>query len=179
MAAVRRRTAFGALFVYGGVMIALTMLKVFFAIGHLWRPENQRTRSLELVPLAEAFRGSSWFAPFFDGIGNIAFFVPLGMLLYIIVGSGLNPLRRVTLVGAAVSLCIEILQYVFALGHSDVTDILFNTFGAFLGAWFARFCGPRFHRLWVGLSFLLGAVFLVLVGLGDRLGDAEKIVELR
>ncbi|MCK7637832.1 VanZ family protein [Corynebacterium sp. P7202] len=179
MVTVHRKTAFGALFVYTGVMLALTMFKAFFVIGHLWRPENQRTRSLELVPLAEAFRGSSWFAPLFDGIGNVAFFVPFGVLLYIILGSGSNPLRRVTLVGAAVSLGIEMLQYVFALGHSDVTDILFNTLGAFLGAGFARLCGPRFHRWWVGLSFLLGAVFLVLVGLGDRLGDPEKIVELR
>ncbi|MEZ2122138.1 MULTISPECIES: VanZ family protein [unclassified Corynebacterium] len=175
----KQAAALVALIIYSGVMVSLTMLKAFFVIGLLWRPENQRVRSLEFMPFAEVFRGTSWFAPVFDGVGNIAFFVPFGVLLYILIGDHHHALRRVTLVGVAVSLCIEIVQYVLVLGHSDVTDLLFNTLGAFLGASFARLCGPRFHGLWITLAFLLGAVFIVLVGFGEHLGDADKVIELR
>ncbi|STC80703.1 hypothetical membrane protein [Corynebacterium ulcerans] len=52
-----------------------------------------------------------------------------------------------------------------------------NTLGAFVGALFAKMLGPRFFRLWVWLAILLGLVFAVLVGLGERLGDPDKIVK--
>lgn len=41
------------------------------------------------------------------------------------------------MVGAAVSLVIEITQFIFASGYSDVDDLIFNTAGAALGGWAA------------------------------------------
>lgn len=89
-----------------------------------------------------------------------------------------RPLLTTVLVGAATSLAIEIAQYVFALGYSDVDDLLMNTLGAFLGALVAHLLGPRWDRVWIGLALALGMVFAVLVGLGERLGGLEKIVEV-
>ena len=175
----RRVAAVAALVVYCAVMISLTMLKAFFVIGLLWRPEAQRGRSVEWLPLAEALRGGSWFAPLFDGLGNIAFFVPFGVLLYVLVDHHSRAVLRVTLSGAALSLGIEVAQYVFALGHSDVGDLVFNTLGAAVGGWIARLCGHRAYPVWIGLALALGAVFTVLVILGERLGDPQKVVELR
>ena len=37
-----RAWAAAALIAYGAVVVALTMLKAFFVIGMLWRPEAQR-----------------------------------------------------------------------------------------------------------------------------------------
>ena len=70
-----------ALVGYAAVILALTTLKAFFQIGYLWKPENQRTRELLLVPFEMARRSTTWFGPVFDYVGNVAFFVPLGMLL--------------------------------------------------------------------------------------------------
>lgn len=86
--------------------------------------------------------------------------------------------RGTVLVGFLTSLAIEIAQYVFALGYSDIDDLLMNTLGAFLGALVARAFGPRWHKVWISLALALGVVFAVLVGLGERLGDSDKVVDV-
>src|SRR5699024_5334137 len=80
-----------ALLVYGSVVISLTMLKAFFVIGLLWVPEAQRGRSVEWVPFAQFRDAQSWFGPLFDALGNLAFFVPLGVLLFILVEHRARP----------------------------------------------------------------------------------------
>lgn len=159
-------------------MIALTMLKSFFVIGMLWQPEAQRGRSVELVPFAQFWAADSWFGPLFDAFGNLAFFVPWGVLLFIFLERWSRPLLAVAASGAVTSAVVETTQYIFALGHSDVTDFVFNTVGALTGAAIARHFGRRFYPLWIGLAVVLGVVFAVLVILGSRLGDPGKVVDL-
>ena len=177
-----------ALLVYSAVMVSLTMLKAFFVIGLLWRTEAHRNRSLELVPFNEYAETGTWFAPLFGYGGNFAFFVPFGVLFYVLLRNSRrtprrnsrrrNTVVRVVVAGALFSLAIEICQYVFALGYSDVDDLIFNTLGALTGAVIAKLAGPRFHPLWVWLALLLGVVFAVLVAAGPRLGDPEKVVDI-
>ncbi|PLV99277.1 hypothetical protein BRL53_08395 [Corynebacterium ulcerans] len=162
-------------------MVSLTMLKAFYRIGYLWDPAAHRNRSVELVPFNEVMSNSNWFIPVFGYGGNIAFFVPFGMLAYVwfhqLRGAGTRMVLWSTLTGFLVSLAIEVSQFLFSLGYSDIDDLLMNTLGAFVGALFAKMLGPRFFRLWVWLAILLGLVFAVLVGLGERLGDPDKIVK--
>lgn len=173
-----RRWALLALLGYGAVMLALTMLKAFFVIGMLWRPGDQRGRSVELVPFAQFWAAQSWFGPLFDALGNLAFFVPLGVLLYILLDHRSRPILVVVATAAVTSASVEVLQYVFALGHSDVTDLLFNTTGALLGAVVARLCGRRLYPVWIGLALVLVVVFAVLAILGPQLGDPGRVDEL-
>ncbi len=175
------KLALVALIVYSAVMVSLTMLKAFYRIGYLWDPAAHRNRSVELVPFNEVMSNSNWFIPVFGYGGNIAFFVPFGMLAYVWFhqsrGAGTRMVLWSTLTGFLVSLAIEVSQFLFSLGYSDIDDLLMNTLGAFVGALFAKMLGPRFFRLWVWLAILLGLVFAVLVGLGERLGDPDKIVK--
>ena len=166
-----------ALVGYGAVVVALTMLKAFFVIGLLWRPEVQRGRSIEWVPLALYRDSTTWFGPLFDYAGNMAFFIPIGILAYILLEHRRRAVSLVVVVGLALSAAIETLQYVLALGHSDISDLLFNTAGALVGAVIARLCGRRFYPVWIGLALAAAAVFAVLVVLGPRLGDPDKVVE--
>lgn len=166
-----------ALLGYVGVIVALTCLKAFYQIGLLWRPENQRVRELRLIPLERFFSGNSVIAPLFDVLGNLAFFLPLGALVLILGYS----VRRATLAGFLLSLGVEIAQYTFAVGRTDINDLIFNTLGALVGAWCADAVrSPRWRVRWhafiVGLSTAAVAVFIVLVILGPALGDPEKIV---
>lgn len=167
-----------ALVAYGAVVVALTMLKAFFVIGMLWRPEAQRNRSMEWTPFALFRDAETWFGPLFDGLGNLAFFVPLGVLLYILLEGRERALVVVVITAAVTSAAIETLQYVFALGHSDVTDLMFNAAGALVGAVIARACGRRAYPVWIGLALVTALVFAALVALGPRLGDPEKVVEM-
>ena len=166
-----------ALVGYGAVVVALTMLKAFFVIGLLWRPESQRGRSIEWMPLALYRDSPTWFGPLFDYLGNMAFFIPIGIVTYILLEHRRRAVGLVVVVGLTLSAAIETLQYVLALGHSDVSDLLFNTAGALVGAVIARLCGRRLYPVWSGLALVAAAVFAVLVVLGPRLGDPDKVVE--
>ena len=166
-----------ALVGYGAVVVALTMLKAFFVIGLLWRPESQRGRSIEWMPLALYRDSPTWFGPLFDYLGNMAFFIPIGIVTYILLEHRRRTVGLVVVVGLTLSAAIETLQYVLALGHSDVSDLLFNTAGVLVGAVIARLCGRRLYPVWIGLALVAAAVFAVLVVLGPRLGDPDKVVE--
>lgn len=82
---------------------------------------------------------------------------------------GRFPLFETTLLGALCSIAIEITQYIFSLGYTDIDDVLFNTLGAFVGALIAKVAGPRANGLWVALAIAVAVVFLVLVILGPRI----------
>ncbi|NLA55320.1 MAG: VanZ family protein [Corynebacterium humireducens] len=170
-----RRLTWFALAVYAAVMVALTMLKAFYRIGYLWDPAIHRHRELRPVPLEDLLGATGWFLPAFGYLGNLASFFPFGVHVYMLLIDARRPLLSTVLVGFAASLTIETAQYVFALGYSDIDDLLMNTLGAFLGAVVARLCGPRWHRVWIGLALALGVVFVVLAGLGERLGDPAKV----
>ncbi len=156
---------------YTAVIVALTTLKAFYQIGYLCLPQNQRVRDLRLQPLDE-FSTGSWFKPLFDYGGNLALFVPFGVLLFMLIGR----ISSSALWGFALSLSVELAQAMFALGRTDIDDLIFNTLGAFLGAAIARLLGPRFYPLWQWLTLLAAAVFIVLVILGPRLGDPNAVV---
>jgi glycopeptide antibiotics resistance protein len=73
--------------------------------------------------------------------GNVALFVPLGFFIYLALGpqalGGRVAGRRVlisTVICAAVSVCVEILQLGIWSRSSDVDDVLTNTAGGLLGA---------------------------------------------
>lgn len=63
---------------------------------------------------------------------NLLVFVPFG--LYLSLWKPAWPVWKRVLAGFLTSLAYEVLQYVFALGRSDVTDLLSNTLGCLLGA---------------------------------------------
>lgn len=71
-----------------------------------------------------------------DAVMNVCVFVPLGVLLSLVLPRW--PWRRVLAAAAAVSLSIELTQYVtanlLAGGHiADINDLTFNVLGAALG----------------------------------------------
>lgn len=153
---------------YALVILALTTGKSFFRIGYLWDPANQRVRELRLVPFEAWARSETWFGPLFDALGNVAFFVPLGWMLAML----LRPSQTIA-AAAAFSVAIEATQYVFALGRTDVTDVILNVLGAAIGVGVARLM-PRRLLLWVTL--LAVVAFAALLIAGPYLGDPDKVV---
>ena len=65
-------------------------------------------------------------------IGNIAMFIPSGIVLPIIYKK-LNNFWKVLGAGFLISLCIEILQLPFAGRSSDIDDLILNTSGVAIG----------------------------------------------
>src|SRR5699024_10461043 len=83
-----------------------------------------------------------------------------------------------TLIGAGLSLLIEVSQYIFQLAFSDIADRLFNTLGAAAGAFIASLFGSRTTWVWVTITAVLTGAFIVMGILGPSLGDPDRVAEV-
>lgn len=75
-------------------------------------------------------------------VGNI-----LNLILYVPFGWVAQQWKRsskaVILAGLCLSVFCEVMQYLTARGQADANDILFNTLGAALGVWLAKWIARR------------------------------------
>ena len=106
----------------------------------------QHTRTLRLIPVADFFRYSSPIIPLYYLVGNIILFVPLGWVLR-------QRTTHAIRFGSGVSLGIELTQYAFALGFTDLNDVLHNA----LGAWLA----PHLRPIIIAFFAVLGIYAVV------------------
>lgn len=72
-------------------------------------------------------------------VGNIAVFVPFGVLLALVFRNNRFALTRALFCALAFSLLLESSQAVLSIGSFDVDDLLLNAFGGWLGCLFIRF----------------------------------------
>jgi glycopeptide antibiotics resistance protein len=87
---------------------------------------HYQSRSPNLTPFAGLSRSSVR-----EMIDNLVVFIPLGLLL----GVNLKETsfrRKITFV-FGLSLAAEVLQYVLAIGTTDITDVIMNTSGGLVG----------------------------------------------
>lgn len=122
------------------VMVAIavaTVGKPFIDIPGVVDASAHARRSLDLQMFNGFNNPHPWWGPWTNTFGNIALFMPLGACL-VVLGQNSRRIRfgrgGTILLAMALSLGIEITQYVFSLGFSDVDDLVFNTLGASLGA---------------------------------------------
>ena len=108
------------------VLIWLVLFKFSFNLSTML--DNQT--GLNFIPFAASF-GMDGEINVREILYNCLFFIPLGLLL------GLNfkkiAFKWKLLSILLLSLAAEVIQYVFAIGASDITDVLTNTLGGFLG----------------------------------------------
>lgn len=95
--------------------------------------------SILWVPFVELYRilRNDFFVFFYLFVGNIIWFIPFGFLLPGLWNTG----KKAILYTLLLSLVIELLQFVFGTGVTEVEDLILNTFGGALGYWF--FLGLR------------------------------------
>jgi glycopeptide antibiotics resistance protein len=110
--------------VYAVLLVAIVLLK--FPFNYLG---EHNPRVLNLIPFADiSGRGGHGWT---DVVENILAFVPLGIYLGM-----LKPrwsFARTLVVIIAASVVFEVIQYVFAIGRSDITDVIDNSLGGVLG----------------------------------------------
>ncbi|NLY02915.1 MAG: VanZ family protein, partial [Rhodopirellula sp.] len=108
------------------------------AVWLLWmtlRPQEQVSSDLTYITAPAAARGIS--IPFLIGfLGNIAVFVPLGAAAALALANKPRGIRLLvsSVIGAALSAAIELLQLVVPGRVSGFADWLLNTAGTLVGA---------------------------------------------
>ena len=112
---------------YLAVILRITVFRSGFGTHALFTGTVNLTVFAAYLPLLQS---RDWGAFVYLFFGNIVWFVPFGFLLRRFGCS----LPRTLLLGFALSLAIETLQFVFATGFSELDDLILNTAGACLGA---------------------------------------------
>lgn len=87
---------------------------------------DYQTRSLNLIPFAGSSRDNLR-----EIFYNFVVFIPFGLLLSVNLKRA-NIWRRLAFV-CIFSLAAEMIQFVLAIGATDITDVITNTAGGFLG----------------------------------------------
>ena len=111
--------------VYFLILVWILLFKMSFSLDELYK-----SRSINLIPFmgSVVVNGRIYINEIID---NILVFIPLGIYICML-KEDWSILRKIS-VGFFISLVIEILQFILAIGATDITDLLGNTLGGILG----------------------------------------------
>jgi len=149
------------------IIYCLLLLRITFfkqvQLFHLSAAIGASDRIISVVPFAsilEMIKTGTSFERIIENIlGNIVLFIPLGMLLPTLTQkSGKGTL----IFGICTSAFIEIAQFIFGLGSTDIDDLIMNTVGVLIGYQIYRFIKRLTKSNFVFLITTL--TFLMLTG---------------
>ena len=132
----------GIFLLYIGVLLRITVFRSSF--GNYPLCSHGQIELVPFVGLIQIFHNSvGMFLYLF--VGNLVWFVPLGVMVPV-----LTKCRKATILwGLGLSLYIEVSQYVFGTGVSEVEDLILNTAGTGIG--YVIYLGARkLVRRWKG-----------------------------
>jgi glycopeptide antibiotics resistance protein len=109
---------------YLTMLIWLVLFKFSYDIVSVL--EHHQVRSLNLIPFAGYSHATAR-----EMFENFAVFIPFGLLLAIN-AQRIDFWRKLGII-SAFSLGVELVQFTFAIGITDITDFITNTAGGFVG----------------------------------------------
>lgn len=87
-------------------------------------------REINLIPLLGSFDDNGVIS-LGEIIGNILVFIPLGIYICMLKSKWSFAKKALPIIG--LTLAFEVIQFIFAIGRTDITDILGNTLGGIIG----------------------------------------------
>lgn len=151
---MRKILSRGLLALYVVILIWLVLFKTSFDIASVLHYHH---RSLNLIPFADTTPG--------DIKSNVLFFIPFGLLLNVNFKKvGCLPKFASILV---FSFTVELIQFIFAIGTTDITDVITNTVGGFLGLTLYNLSNKyinnkKLDRVIITVGILLLVLFIVI-----------------
>jgi len=113
-----KKLTLGLFIIYVLALIWLILFKLQFSFDQI-----DRVRVINMIPLHHSV--------FSEVYNNVRIFVPLGIFICMLKSNWSFVKKLFTILGF--TLAFEIIQFVFAIGRSDITDILANTLGGTIG----------------------------------------------
>lgn len=151
----RSALTFGLFVTYLLALTWLILFKLQFSITVM-----DEGRIINLIPLLGSFDHNG-FIRFSEIIINILAFIPMGIYICMLKAPWSFVKKILTIVG--LTFIFEIIQFIFAIGRSDITDLLSNTLGGIIGigiyAMLSKVLNGRTNKV----INVLAAIFTVLV----------------
>ena len=111
--------------IYFLILVWILLFKMSFSLDELYK-----NRSINLIPFmgSVVVNGRIYINEIID---NILVFIPIGIYICML-KEDWSILRKIS-VGFFISLGIEVLQFILAIGATDITDLIGNTLGGIIG----------------------------------------------
>jgi glycopeptide antibiotics resistance protein len=106
-------------------LVVLAWLILFKFSIHIASVLHYDKRSLNFVPFSRSSGGSG------ESVDNVLVFIPFGLLLSVNFKRMSFWGKLLVVLGASVA--AETIQYIFAIGATDITDVITNTLGGLIG----------------------------------------------
>lgn len=126
MKSEKRNTLTSVLFaIYLLALTRIILFKLPFYSGNV-----DLVREINMIPLLGSFDDNGVIR-WGEIIGNILVFIPFGIYLCMLKRKWSYAKKILPITG--LSLSFEVIQFIFAIGRTDITDILGNTLGGIIG----------------------------------------------
>lgn len=117
-------------------------------------------RNINLIPYGQSVIVNGRI-DFTEIVNNAIAFIPVGVYVAML-KPGWSFIKKV-LPSVGISLIYEVLQYVFAIGATDITDVINNTIGGIVGVCIAALCFTMFKEKAYKVLHTLAIIGTVLV----------------
>jgi len=130
---ILRYCIFALFILYIIILLRITLFKQA-SMYNLFAAIGASERTISIIPFKSIFdmisSDISLMRILENVLGNIIIFIPFGLLLPIILK---KEYKNIVLCGIIFSAFIEIIQFIFGLGSTDIDDLLLNTIGVIIG----------------------------------------------
>jgi glycopeptide antibiotics resistance protein len=141
--------------IYLLVLTWLILFKLQFSI-----PEMTEGRIINLIPLLGSFNDNGVIR-FSEIRDNILAFIPLGIYICMLKAPWSFVKKVLTIIG--LTFVFEMIQFIFAIGRADITDVISNTLGGIIGIGIYALLSKALKGRTNKVINVLAAVFTILV----------------
>lgn len=153
-----RKITLGLFVFYLAALTWIILFKMQFSFSEL-----PHIRNVNLIPFGASVIVNGT-VDFDEIIQNALAFIPFGVLLHVLWEKKLLVKKIIPIV--LTSVVFEILQFIFSIGASDITDVITNSLGGMIGIGIAIGISKMFKNSWkavINILSLIGAVGVALL----------------
>ncbi len=153
-------------FIFYVVFVTWNILFKYTSPLELFSESRNFSRSINLIPFNDLFEGNYLKL---DVWGNMILFAPFGIYLKLYSSKEWHRLLPVAVI---TSVAFEVLQYIFGLGATDITDVIYNTVGFASGSMIYSLLKQVFKKnehiklivsVFAGVTMIFVAIVIILL----------------
>lgn len=145
------------------------ILMIFYLIALIWViifklefsiKELPQIRNINLIPFNQPaiVNGKTDIS---EIVLNVLAFIPYGLFIHILMDE--KSILKKLLIIFATSFIFELIQYIFAIGASDITDIISNTSGGIIGVVVSMFMEKLLRENWIKYINIVSTICAIIL----------------
>lgn len=153
-----------------------------FLDGYSYGARNLNTNIFETIDRYFTFMSNGGFLIGLSNLlGNVILFIPLGFMVPVLFPK-MDNIIKIVLLAIVLSCSIEVFQYIFSIGATDVDDVILNTIGAIVGYLIyivcMKFLDTTYYKILISVLLILVTSIGLFVGTGNNSAKSYHVMEL-